>query len=71
MDAPSEDKPANRAPTWLELESVKSLGVAEKVTDLSRDTIKRRYPKYIVRTSPRREGMKLKHILAIASGGLA
>jgi hypothetical protein len=61
---------ADHKPTWLELESVKPLGKAEEITDLSRDTLKRRYRKYIVRLSARREGMKLKHILAITSGEL-
>lgn len=58
-------------PTWLELESVKPLVEAEKITDLSRDTIKREYPKYVVKLSSRREGMKLRHILAITTGELA
>jgi hypothetical protein len=60
--------PSDAGPSWLELESVKPLDVAEKVTDLSRDTIKRRYPEFVVKLSPRREGMKLKHILQIAGG---
>ena len=59
----------DRAPTWLELESVRPLRPdIENVTSLSRDTIKRRYAKYIVKVSERREGMKLKHALAIAAG---
>jgi hypothetical protein len=46
------------------------LGEAEEITTLSRDTIERRFPKYVVKLSPRRKGMKLRHILAIASGEL-
>jgi hypothetical protein len=61
----------DRKPTWLELESVKPLVEAEKITDLSRYTIKRKYPKYVVKLSSRREGMKLKHILQITTGELA
>jgi hypothetical protein len=63
--------PPDAGPSWLELESVKPLDVAEEMTSLSRDTIKRRYPKYVVQLSPRREGMKLKHILQIAGGKCA
>jgi hypothetical protein len=59
-------KPA--APTWLELESVKSLAEQREITSLSGDTIKRRYPHLIVQLSPRREGIKLRHALAIANG---
>ena len=59
-----------KPPTWLELESVKSLTEANKITNLSRDTLKRRYKKYIVKLSSRREGMKLKHILQITAGEL-
>jgi hypothetical protein len=41
---------------------------AERITSLDEDTIKRRFPEWVVRVSDRRIGMKLKHILAIASG---
>ena len=57
-----------REPTWLELESVKPMPEAAKITSLSEDTIQRRYPEWIVHLSPRRVGMKLKHILEIAAG---
>ncbi len=59
---------SERKPGWLELESVKLLSEAEKITTLSRDTLKRRFPRYVIKLSPRREGMKLKHILKIAAG---
>jgi hypothetical protein len=62
------DTPSDRPPTWLELESVKPMSKAEEVTSLHEDTIERRYPEYIVRLSDRRKGMKLRHILKIASG---
>jgi hypothetical protein len=61
----------DHAPTWLELESVKPLNEAEKITTLSTETLERRYPKYVVKLSPRRKGIKLKHILQITTGELA
>jgi hypothetical protein len=71
VDVRLDRKPTNEEPSWLELESVKSLGEAEEITILSRDTLKRRYRKYIVKLSLRRDGIKLRHILAIAGGELA
>jgi hypothetical protein len=62
------DDPKSQRPSWLELESVKPMRTASEITDLSEDTIKRRYPKFVVQLSPRRLGMKLKHILQIAEG---
>jgi hypothetical protein len=59
---------ADRPPTWLELESVKPMREAEKITGLSRDTLKRRYPKLVRQLSDRRYGMQLKDLLAIAAG---
>jgi hypothetical protein len=60
---------ADRAPTWLELESVRPLRPdVEEITALSVDTIKRRYPHLIVQLSERRLGMQLKNALAIATG---
>jgi hypothetical protein len=55
-------------PTWVELEAVKSLPEAARITSLSPDTLKRRYPQMIVRLSDRRVGMKLRNVLAIAAG---
>jgi hypothetical protein len=52
----------------LELESVKPLPKVSEITSLSVDTIKRAYPQFIVQLSPRREGMKLKHVLEITRG---
>jgi hypothetical protein len=48
VDGTFDRKPTNQEPSWLELESVKSLGEAEEITNLSRDTLKRRYRKYII-----------------------
>ena len=57
--------------TPLQLEGIIKLSEVEKITSLSRETIERRYPKLIVRLSPRRSGMKLKHALAITTGTAA
>jgi hypothetical protein len=55
-------------PSWLELESVRPLGEAEKITSLDRDTLLTTYRHLCVKVSPRRWGMKLKNCLAIADG---
>lgn len=57
-----------RPPSWLELESVKKMPVVEEITSLSADNLRRNYPDYVVKLSPKRDGMKLKHALAIANG---
>lgn len=57
-------------PSWLELESVRPLAEASKRTSLSPDTLSRHYREYVIDLSPRRRGMQLKHILAIAAGTL-
>jgi hypothetical protein len=61
-------------PSWLDLESILPLRSAgaerdvERITSLSEDTIKRRYPKWVVKLSARRRGMKLRHALQISEG---
>jgi hypothetical protein len=61
-------------PTWLELESVIPLRSstkerdAERITSLSEDTLKRRFPDLIKQLSDRRRGIKLRDALAIANG---
>jgi SOS-response transcriptional repressor LexA len=71
-----------KSPSWLELESVYPLTsktakgkpiddgkpTVETITSLSPDTIKRKYPEYVVKLSDRREGMKLRNALKIAAG---
>ena len=57
-----------RPPSWLELESVKKMPVVEEITSLSADNLRRNYPDYVVKLSPKRDGMKLKRALAIANG---
>ncbi|HVI66765.1 MAG TPA: hypothetical protein VM910_29950 [Bradyrhizobium sp.] len=59
---------AERPPSWIELESVKRMAVASQMTSLSGDALRRNYPDLIVKLSPKRDGMKLKDILAIANG---
>jgi hypothetical protein len=55
-------------PAWINLESVQKMSTVEKITSLSAMSIRRRYPALVVKLSPRRDGMKLKHVLAIANG---
>jgi hypothetical protein len=38
------------------------------MTSLSGDALRRNYPELIVKLSPKRDGMKLKDILAVANG---
>jgi len=59
---------SSKLPSWIELESVQKMPVVEKITSLSSDTIRRKYGEYVVKLSARRDGMKLKHALAIANG---
>jgi hypothetical protein len=59
---------SERSPTWLELESVVRMAVAERITSLSADNIRRNYSDLVVKLSPRRDGMKLRDALAIANG---
>jgi hypothetical protein len=59
---------AGQPPSWLELESAKPLAEVEQITSLDRDSIIRHYRPLLVRLTPMRWGMKLKHALAIADG---
>jgi hypothetical protein len=59
---------SERAPTWIELESVLRMAVAERVTSLSADNLRRNYSHLIIKLSPRRDGIKLRDALAIANG---
>jgi hypothetical protein len=58
-----------RPPSWLELESVKKMSVVEKITSLSGDNLRRNYPDFVVKLSPRRDGMKLSRRLASQDAG--
>ena len=64
----SIDQFGERPPSWIELESVQKMSVVEEITSLSGDNLRRNYSDYVVKLSPRRDGMKLKHALAIANG---
>jgi hypothetical protein len=63
-------------PSWIEGESIIALEkdgspgevTVKRITSLSPDTVKRRYPHFVVQLSPNRLGMKLKNALAIAAG---
>jgi len=44
------------------------MSVVEEITSLSGDSIRRNYSEYVVKLSPRRDGVKLKDALAIANG---
>jgi len=61
-------------PGWLDLESILPLETTtgkrdtRQITGLSADTLKRRYPKFVMKLSPGRYGMKLRHALQIADG---
>jgi hypothetical protein len=71
------------SPDWIKLRSVIPLragrtGImdaeqpsAERITNLSEDTLRRRFPHLIKKLSPRRTGMTLADALAIASGEAA
>jgi hypothetical protein len=51
----------------LELERIISLQEAEKVSDLSPDSWKRHHRDKLVKLSPRRLGVRLKHALMLKS----
>ena len=63
--------PSDQQPGWRELERVMPLEEAEEFTSLSRWTLVRRYPQYVVRLAPARLGIKRKHALAITNQTLA
>lgn len=61
--------PAAKLSAWF-LEGIDPMPAVVEQTTLSEDTIEREFPNYVVRLSPRRKGMKRKHILAICNGTL-
>jgi hypothetical protein len=52
-------------PTELEGERIVTLKEASELSGLSSDTWKRVYPDLILKLSPRRLGVKLKHVLSV------
>jgi hypothetical protein len=63
MDADSTEQP-----DWLALERVIPLLEVTEITSLSRDSLQRHHKDKIVDLSPRRRGMKMRHVLAITNG---
>jgi hypothetical protein len=49
----------------LRLERIVTLKEAHKLSGLSPDAWKDNYPEYVIRLSPRRLGIKLKHVLNV------
>jgi hypothetical protein len=52
----------------LELERIAPMREAVKITSLSQDTLERRYNHLIRKISPRRKGIRVRDLLAIAAG---
>jgi hypothetical protein len=50
------------------LERVMPMPEVVAATSLSEDSLDRHYPHWIVHLSPRRRGMKVKHVLQITDG---
>jgi hypothetical protein len=63
--SPEDESKCFPAGNWLELERVITLKHAAKLKSISVDTLKRRYPHLIIKLSPRRRGIKLKHALGL------
>jgi hypothetical protein len=63
MAVPTDNK--FKLPPALELERIISLQEAEKVSDLSPDSWKRHHGDKLVKLSPRRLGVRLKHALML------
>jgi hypothetical protein len=55
----------------LELLRVAKMPEAERLSGTSADTLKRKYPQWIVQISERRLGMRVGHALLIAQSGSA
>ena len=64
---PGATKRRYRLPPELELERLVSLKEAHEISGLSPDAWRDNYPDLIVRLSPRRLGIKLKHVLNVGT----
>jgi hypothetical protein len=53
----------------VELERIVDMREAERLSTLSEDTLKRRFPDKIIRLSKRRLGMRVRHALMLAERG--
>jgi hypothetical protein len=52
--------------TAVDLESIVSLQRASEISTLSEDTWRREHPEKIIKLSPRRSGVRLKHALMLS-----
>jgi len=62
---PGATKRRYRLPTELELERIITLREAHEISGLSPDCWRDNYPDLIIQLSPRRQGIKLKHVLNV------
>jgi hypothetical protein len=54
-----------KLPLELELERIVTLREAHEISGLSPDAWRDNYPELIIQLSPRRQGVKLKHVLNV------
>ena len=62
---PGATKRRYQLPLELELERIITLREAHDISGLSPDAWRNNYPDLIIRLSPRRQGIKLKHVLSV------
>jgi hypothetical protein len=62
---PGATKRRYRLPVELELERIVTLQEAAEISGLSRDAWQDNYPELIIHLSPRRLGIKLRHVLSV------
>ena len=62
---PGATKRRYKLPLELELERIITLREAHEISGLSPDAWRDNYPDLILRLSPRRQGIKLKHVLNV------
>jgi len=53
-------------PAWMEMERVIGLEEASKLSNLSKDSLKRHYASKIIKLSPKRHGMRVRDALMLA-----
>jgi hypothetical protein len=62
---PGATKRRYQLPLELELERIVTLREAHEISGLSPDAWRDNYPELIIQLSPRRQGVKLKHVLNV------
>lgn len=62
---PGATKRRYQLPLELELERIVTLREAHEISRLSPDAWRDNYPELIIQLSPRRQGVKLKHVLNV------